>query len=274
MKTEGRPGGSGAMGPVRVTCSVQMLFAQIETRNRHGATRMNVLIVHAHEEPQSFNAALKDHAVSVLTDAGHSVEVSDLYAMNFDPVGGKRDFTKLSNDEFFKYGKEQAIASKSGTFAAEVAAEQEKILACDLLIFQFPLWWFGLPAILKGWVDRVFAAGLIYDHNKWYSTGVFHGKRAMVSTTTAGSPAIYSETGLSGHMEKILFPIHHGIFYYVGFDVLPPFISWSVSRVDQETRLRYLDEYEERLRSWQQTPPIPYPSLEEYDENFQLKTAT
>ncbi len=111
---------------------------------------MNVLIVYAHEEPRSFNAALKNHAVSVLTDAGHSVEVSDLYAMDFDPVGGKRDFTELSNSEFFKYGTEQANASKNSTFAAEVVAEQEKLLACDLLIFQFPLWWFGLPAILKG----------------------------------------------------------------------------------------------------------------------------
>ena len=58
---------------------------------------MKVLIVSAHEEPQSFNAALKDHAVRVLTNDGHSVEVSDLYAMNFDPVGGKRDFVELAN---------------------------------------------------------------------------------------------------------------------------------------------------------------------------------
>ncbi len=58
---------------------------------------MNTLIVYAHEEPQSFNAALKDRAVTVLTDAGHTVEVSDLYAMNFDPVGGKRDFTELAD---------------------------------------------------------------------------------------------------------------------------------------------------------------------------------
>ena len=54
-----------------------------------GGTRVNVLIVYAHEEPQSFNGALRDRAVSVLTGAGHTVEVSDLYAMDFDPVGGK-----------------------------------------------------------------------------------------------------------------------------------------------------------------------------------------
>ena len=64
---------------------------------------MNALIVYAHEEPKSFNGALKDVAVRVLRDAGHTVEVSDLVAMNFNPVGGSHDFTKLSDPNFFKY---------------------------------------------------------------------------------------------------------------------------------------------------------------------------
>jgi len=232
---------------------------------------MKALIVHAHEEPQSFNGAMTKRAVEGLRGAGHDVVVSDLYAMGFDPVGGKRDFTELHNREFFKYGKEQRVATERGTFAPDVAAEQEKLLSCDLLIFQFPLWWFGLPAILKGWVDRVLAAGLIYSHDMWYSTGRFRGKRAMVSTTTSGGPPIYSETGLNGDIDQMLFPIHHGIFYFVGFDVLPPFVAWSVSRVDQATRERYLDEYAARLKNWRTTEPIAYPPLEAYDENFQLR---
>ncbi len=232
---------------------------------------MNTLIVYAHEEPQSFNAAMKDRAVAVLTDAGHTVEVSDLYAMNFDPVGGKRDFTELADPSYFKYGKEQAVATNNGTFAPDVADQQRKVLACDFLIFQFPLWWFSVPALLKGWVDRVFAASLTYDHRRWYSNGVFRGKRAMVSMTTAGGPPIYSKTGLNGDMDKILFPIHHGIFYFVGFDVLPPFIAWSVSRVDQAARERHLLDYERRLLDWQTTEPIAYPTLDAYDDTFQLK---
>ena len=141
--------------------------------------------------------------------------------MNFDPVGGKRDLTRHVSTSFFKYAKEQAVASDSGTVVPELAAEQRKMLACDFLIFQFPLWWFGLPAILKGWVDRVLAAGLIYDHTRWYSNGVFHGKRAMISGTTAGSPAINSKTGLSGDIAEVVFPINHGMLYFVGFDVTP-----------------------------------------------------
>ena len=70
---------------------------------------------------------------------------------------------------------------------------------------------------------------------------------------------------------RILFPINHGILYFVGFDVLPPSIAWSVSRVSQETRLGYLRDFEKRLRDWQHTTPIAYPVLEDYDEDFRLK---
>lgn len=72
----------------------------------------------------------------------------------------------------------------------------DKLFWCDALILQFPLWWFGLPAILKGWVDRVFASGRrIYGGGKWYDRGVFAGKRAMCSVTIGGPPPIYSDRG-------------------------------------------------------------------------------
>ncbi len=233
---------------------------------------MNVLIVYAHEEPKSFNGAMRDTAVRVLRETGHTVEVSDLYVMRFNPVGGKHDFTTLTDPDYFKYGVEQTKASEAKTFAADVAAEQEKLLRADLLIFQFPLWWFGLPAIMKGWVDRVFAAGLTYGGGRWYSNGVFKRKRAMVSLTTGGGPTIYSPTGLNGEMDSLLFPIQHGMFYFLGFDVLPPFVAWSVARSSQEQREEYLRAYAERLRNWRTSETIHFPSLEEYDETMQLKS--
>jgi NAD(P)H dehydrogenase (quinone) len=232
---------------------------------------MNVLIVYAHEEPKSFNGAMRDTAIRVLQELGHTVEVSDLYAMQFNPVGGKHDFTALAEPGYFKYGVEQTKASEAKTFAADVAAEHEKLLRADFLIFQFPLWWFGLPAILKGWVDRVFAAGLTYGGGRWYSNGVFKGKRAMLSLTTGGGPTIYSPRGLNGDMDSLLFPIQHGMLYFLGFDVLPPFVAWSVARTSQEQREEYLRAYAERLRNWQTSETIPFPALEEYDEKFQRK---
>jgi NAD(P)H dehydrogenase (quinone) len=232
---------------------------------------MNVLIVHAHEEPKSFNGAMKDTAVRVLNEAGHNVEVSDLYALKFNPVGGTHDFTTLADPDFFKYGVEQTKATEARTFAPDVAAEQEKLFRADFLIFQFPLWWFGLPAILKGWVDRVFAAGLTYGGGRWYNNGVFQGKRAMLSLTTGGPPNIYSPRGLNGDLDNLLFPIQHGMLYFIGFDVLPPFVAWSVARSTAEQRQDYLQAYADRLTSWRTTPPIPFPTLDQYDETMLLR---
>ena len=97
----------------------------------------------------------------------------------------------------------------------------DKLFWCDALILQFPLWWFGLPAILKGWVDRVFASGgRIYGGGKWYDRGVFAGKRAMCSVTIGGPPPIYSSRGLNGPIGTTLFPINHGILYFIGFTVI------------------------------------------------------
>lgn len=231
---------------------------------------MNVLLVHAHEEPKSFNGALRDTALKTLAEMGHTVEQSDLYAMNWDPVGGKRDFTKLSEPDYFKYGVEQTKATELGTFAPDVAREQQKLLKADLLIFQFPLWWFGLPAILKGWVDRVFAAGLTYGGGRWYSNGVFKGKRAMLSLTTGGPPNLYNPRGLNGDLDMILYPIQHGMLYFVGFDVLPPFVAFGVSRIGQDQRELQLEAYAERLRNWQHSFPLDFPPLDQYDSSFQL----
>jgi NAD(P)H dehydrogenase (quinone) len=233
---------------------------------------MNALIVYAHEEPKSFNGALRDTAAHVLKQAGHTVEVSDLFAMKFNPVGGKHDFTKLNDPSFFKYGVEQGAATEAKTFAADVAKEQEKLFRADFLLLQFPLWWFGLPAILKGWVDRVLAAGLTYSFGTWYSNGVFKGKRAMLSLTTGGPPSIYSPRGLNGDLNMILFPINHGVLRFVGFDVLPPFVAWAAARSTLEQRQEYLKCFEQRLRDWRTITPVAYNSLEDYDETLQLKS--
>ena len=77
---------------------------------------MNVLIVYAHPEPSSFNGALKDLAVEVLTGAGQSVEVSELYALGFDPVTGPGDFLERARRDVFHLQTEQRHATATGTF--------------------------------------------------------------------------------------------------------------------------------------------------------------
>jgi NAD(P)H dehydrogenase (quinone) len=232
---------------------------------------MNVFVVHAHHEPKSFNAAMTSRAREALEAEGHDVEVSDLYAMRFDPVSDRRNFTSVKNPDYLKQQQEEKHAFEAGGFAPDILAEMDKLEWCDCLILQFPLWWFGLPAIMKGWVDRVFAMGFAYGGGRWYSRGVFWGKRALLSLTTGGAEPYFAPQGLHGHLDTILYPIQHGILYFTGFSVLPPFVAWSVARLTDEERRAYLDRWADRLRGIWEEEPIRFPRLEDYDEHFKLK---
>ncbi len=227
---------------------------------------MNVLIVFAHPEPQSLNGALKAFAVQHLEQAGHHVEVSDLYAMKWKaqldaddslsaPVGGKFDPSADS-----KYAFEQGMQS------ADIAAEQAKLRRADAVIFQFPLWWFSMPAIMKGWVERVYAYGFAYgvgEHSDthWgdrYGEGSMAGKRAMLLVTAGGWESHYSPRGINGPIDEILFPIQHGILFYPGFSVLPPMVIYRTSRMDEQRFAAHRDELAQRLDTLWQTPPLAF----------------
>ncbi len=109
-------------------------------------------------------------------------------------------------------------ASDTNGFAADVEAELSKLEQCDALIFNFPLWWFGMPAILKGWCDRVLAMGRIYGGPKLYEGGIGQAtKRGLVIMTTGGGPAVYNGWGQNPSLDAILIPIQHGIFWFNGF---------------------------------------------------------
>ena len=151
---------------------------------------MKVLIVYAHSQPTSFNAALLNTAVETLKAEGHEVKVSDLYAMDFNPVASAADFKERRFDGHLQYDREQKHAVEHHTFSHDIAAEIEKLLWCDTLILQFPLWWYSVPAIMKGWFDRVFANGLMYGQLGRFNHGGMKGKKAMISTTTGCFPGM------------------------------------------------------------------------------------
>ncbi len=219
---------------------------------------MNVLIVHAHPEPNSFNGALTRHAVHVLEEQGHIVQVSDLYAMGWDPVSSRKNFSTTKDPAFFKPQAEEVYAAEHGGFAPDIQAEMDKVVWCDHLIFQFPLWWFSIPAILKGWVDRVFAMGFAYGGGRIYETGVFRGKRAVLSLTTGGPEEMYQPGGGYGDINMLLYHVHHGMLCFVGMDVLPPFVVCGPARASEERRCEYLDCYGQRLLALETTPPIRF----------------
>jgi NAD(P)H dehydrogenase (quinone) len=233
---------------------------------------LNILIVYAHPEPKSFNGAMKDVAVETLRSAGHEVVVSDLYTMRFNPVVGPEDFSNERADpEFFSVQKEQTKAYETGTLTYDIVAEMDKLERADLVIFQFPIWWFGMPAILKGWADRIFARGFAYLPGRKYETGMFRGKIAMVAATTGTSADTYAPDGIDGDVLAVLWPIHNGLLRYSGFDVLTPFVAYMPGRVGEAEREGYLEAYRKRLLELDKTPRLFFHPAEDYGPNERLK---
>ncbi|MBM3572299.1 MAG: NAD(P)H-dependent oxidoreductase [Alphaproteobacteria bacterium] len=209
---------------------------------------MKFLIVHAHPEPASFCAAMCCGAAEALRADGHEVEISDLYAQRFDPVGDRRDFTSVKDSGFFKYQAEQLHAVAHDGFAADVAAEQRKLLWSDFVIFQFPLWWFSVPAIMKGWFDRVLAMGFAYGGGRWFENGPLAPRRALIAMTAGAPRERYLEGNIFGGIERVLYPLEVGVLNLAGLAAHEPFIAWAATRIGHEARQDYLKAYIKRLR--------------------------
>jgi NAD(P)H dehydrogenase (quinone) len=219
---------------------------------------MKILIVYAHHEPKSFNSALKDLTVSVLTEKGHELKISDLYAMNFKPVADRHDFRDLSDPEHMNYMLEQKNASEKGEYIGDIIEEHDKVRWADAIIFHFPIWWFSVPAILKGWFDRVLSTGFSWDFGKIYDKGLLTGKKAILVVTTGGPAEYYTSSGPHGaSIHQMLYPITHGTLQFCGMQVLPPFIAFGVFQAGDEGRKKYLGEYKKRLEVIDSTAPMP-----------------
>jgi NAD(P)H dehydrogenase (quinone) len=207
----------------------------------------NVLLVLANPEPQSFCHALAQAGQAALETAGHQVALSDLYALEFNPVAGRHDFTTVADPARFHYQSEQAKAARERAFTDDIAAEQLKVTAADMLVLVFPLWWGGPPAILKGWFERVMAYGFAYVDGFRFESGLFRGRRAMLAVTTGGTPARFSLDGVYGPIEEVLMPVRRLGLEYMGYEVADPFVAYAAPRVEPDTRDRYVSDFCARL---------------------------
>src|SRR5690606_28064634 len=128
------------------------------------------LIVIAHPNPNSFNQAIKARLVAELEAQNHQVRIRDLYTLGFDPV--------LSLEELLRYD------SQEGELPADVKAEQEEILWAENLIYIYPTWWWSMPAVMKGYFDRVFVPGFAFESGDQGINGLLEGKKAWIIQTT------------------------------------------------------------------------------------------
>ncbi|KZD31760.1 NADPH dehydrogenase [Bacillus cereus] len=135
---------------------------------------MNVLIIYAHPNPSSFNGAILEHVQKGLEETNHSVTLLDLYKEQFDPV-------LVFNEE----KKRRDLLNEE-----ETKRYRELVQKADILLFIYPIWWWGMPAILKGFIDRIFVAGFAYKYEGSLPKGLFKGKKAWV-INTLDSPLWY-----------------------------------------------------------------------------------
>lgn len=224
---------------------------------------MNVLWVFAHPEPRSLNGALRDHGTATLRRHGHRVRHSDLYAMRWNPVAGPADAAHDPREPL-RLGPATEHARAAGALAPDIRAEHAKLDWADTLVLQFPLWWHGMPAILKGWFDRVFVQGYAFGVHgtdgrpRRYGDGGLTGRRALVVTTAGARAPGLGPRGVHGDAEDVLFPLLHGTLFYSGMDVLPPLVITGADRAGPAEHARAAARLDQRLTTLPTAYPIPY----------------
>jgi putative NADPH-quinone reductase len=136
---------------------------------------MNILVVTAHPLKNSLCTTLADHIVSRLKTLGHTITIEDLYETDFDPVLSDRERERYYSDRYD---------------ATAVANEVRRLEAAEALVMVFPTWWFGFPAILKGWFDRVWVPSVAYDHASDFGPirPRLNGLQKAFVVTTLGAP--------------------------------------------------------------------------------------
>jgi NAD(P)H dehydrogenase (quinone) len=208
------------------------------------------LIVLAHPEPSSFAAALAHTALAALDGAGWQVTLLDLYREGFDPVLSERDFTDRKIAGRLQPMDEQAHAAAGRTFSPGLARHIELFESADLLLLVSPMWWFSVPAMLKGWIDRVFANGVAYRYPEvpaW--SGFLGSKRGMLVMTSSYESSSFREDGV-GTLDHVLHPLLFGTLAYTGMTVLEPFIAYAADSADEKARAGYLAQLSTRLASF------------------------
>lgn len=185
---------------------------------------MDYLIIYAHPNPKSFNHAILEEVEKKLRQAGKTYQVRDIYALKFNPILAGPDF----------------VALKNGQPLPDIKSEQDLIRQVKTLIFIHPIWWFNMPAILKGYIDRVFSHGFAYAADeKEGLKGLLTDKQVVILNTTGGPEENYKKFGFN---EALKSTIEIGTFGLCGMKVALHKYFYAVPTVSQETRVKMLAE--------------------------------
>ena len=230
-------------------------------------------VVYCHPEPRSFVGAMRDTVCDALGKSEWKITQSDLHANHFNPVASAGDFGKRECSDHLVYSLEQRHGWSNKSIAEDIAKEVELVVDADLLVLVFPLFWYSMPAQMKGWIDRVFLSGIFFGGRRVYNRAGMVGKRAMVVTSLGGRSHMFGPDALHGDLNGMLRHLLQGTLGYVGFDVCEPFYAYHVPYVDDQTRGAMLDQLDREMRSIDRRRVLPMPSLDGFDEQFRPHVA-
>ncbi|MCX8026706.1 MAG: NAD(P)H-dependent oxidoreductase [Thermodesulfovibrionales bacterium] len=192
---------------------------------------MKQLVIYCHPNPKSFCSAIKDKIVETLKGFGDEVVVRDLYSIGFNPVLGSADFIALQNNKVLD----------------DTRLEQDFISTSDVLNLVYPIWWTGMPSMMKGYIDRVFLHGFAYAVNSDLTISqLLKGKKAFIFNTMGTPNEIYENSGMIHSMKMTS---DKGIFEFCGIEVVSHVFFGAVPYVDESKRRSMLDEVSNILRS-------------------------
>ncbi|MDJ0824833.1 MAG: NAD(P)H-dependent oxidoreductase [Rhodobacter sp.] len=173
-----------------------------------------VLVVLAHPEPTSFNAAWADASVAGAEAAGSAVRFCDLHRLGFDPVERGAHYRIDGPFDPLKAQESRPVPPDTAPLAADLEW-------ADQVVLHYPMWWFGPPAVLKGWLDRVLVHGRLHDVDHRFDTGRCRGKRALLCVSTGATAAESGPGGKEGDARLLVWPVAYAL-RYCGFDICAP----------------------------------------------------
>lgn len=176
---------------------------------------MKNLIIYAHPNSGSLNHFFKQTILETLQESGEEIEVRDLYEINFSPVLSLNDMN----------------GQRMGKVAPEIQTEQDFITWADRIIFVYPIWWTGMPAIMKGYIDRVFSYGFAYRYDNGVQKGLLTGKKTVIVNSHGKSNAEYEASGMD---KALALTSDTGIFTYCGLDIQAHYYFDKADRASDE----------------------------------------
>ncbi|MEI7466129.1 MAG: NAD(P)H-dependent oxidoreductase [Burkholderiales bacterium] len=183
---------------------------------------MHILAVFAHPRRDAFTGALLDATLAGLADAGHTSETADLYREGFEPRFQVADGAQFTG----------------GPAPDDVLREQARVDRADALVFAFPVWWWSFPAVLKGWIDRVFTEGWAYRFEPGLSRGLLRDRPTLLLGACGSRESTFRKYG---YAEAMRVQLDVGILGYCGLRDVHTQLFYDVER-DAETRIEYLEQ--------------------------------